>query len=87
MSDTETADARPVLMSRFIAERLGIRDRWTVVSSMIYEGGSRGSSGIAYVTEAELLAAGASRVEWGEPDENGGWYVPTLYSNPLEPLP
>jgi hypothetical protein len=67
--------SRPVLMSKIIAERLNVLDRWRVVNPTMGEGGS----GVADVTEAELIAYGASRVEWGEPDEHG-WFTPTLYS-------
>jgi hypothetical protein len=42
-------------------------------------------SGIVHLTEAELLASGASRVDWGQPDKHG-WYTPTLFSQP-EPTP
>jgi hypothetical protein len=35
---------------------------------------------LVLMSEALALELGASRVEWGEPDEHG-WYTPTLYSD------
>jgi len=70
-------DARPVLMSITLIESLGLMDRANGLSAL---------NGIVYLTEDELLAFGASRVEWGEPDEHG-WYTPTLYSGSAERLP
>lgn len=78
-----TIGSRPVLMSHQIAERLGVLDRWQVVDPHTYEGGS----GVASVAEAELLATGASRVEWHAPDGHG-WYTPSVYvENKLAQLP
>jgi hypothetical protein len=66
-------EARPVVMSIDLADQLGLTDRLN---------GRNRTSGIVWLTEAELLTLGASRVEWGEPDRNG-WYEPTLYSEPF----
>jgi hypothetical protein len=63
-------EPRPVLISVDLARELDLMDRIIGVDAL---------TGIVHLTEAELLAFGASRVEWNEPDEHG-WYMPTLYS-------
>lgn len=70
-------EARPILMSIGLAEALGLMDRMN---------GMDATTGIVRLTEAEILAFGVDRVEWGEPDSHG-WYTPTLFSKPLAPLP
>jgi len=62
---------RPVLFSIELAEALGIGDRLTSRSV-------NPPTGVALVTEEELLSFGADRVEWGEPDMFGR-YTPMLY--------
>jgi hypothetical protein len=62
---------RPVLFSIELAETLGLGDRLT-------QRQANPPVGVALVTEDELLSFGASRVEWGTPDELGR-YAPTLY--------
>jgi len=70
--------SRPVLMSRLIAEHLKVIDRWTVVDPNGYEGGT----GVASMSEDDFRAAGASAVDWGEPDSNGR-YTPTVYTQSI----
>ena len=69
-------EARPVLMSLDLAASLMLTGRVNGVDDR---------TGIVYLTEGELLAFGAERVEWGEPDAHG-WYTPTLYSTKAQAL-
>lgn len=64
-----TDDRRPVLFSLPLADELGLQERLYEVTE---------TTGVAKVTEAELLAYGADRIEWNEPDARGR-YTPTLY--------
>ena len=66
-----------MLMSIDLARALGLMDRMN---------GMDDRNGVVYLTEAELLAFGAYRVEWGKPDEHG-WYTPTLYAGMNPDLP
>jgi hypothetical protein len=71
------SEARPVLISLDLARELHLMDRIN---------GMDDRSGIVHLTEAELLASGASRVDWGQPDKHG-WYTPTLFSQPTKETP
>ena len=70
-------DARPILIALDLADALGLRDRVTDADER---------TGVVRMTEGELLAVGADRVEWGEPDERGR-YTPTLYRNAPVAIP
>ena len=64
-----TDEPRPVLFSLELADELGLHERLYEVTE---------TTGVAKVTEAELLAYGADRLDWGAPDARGR-YTPTLY--------
>jgi hypothetical protein len=77
MTETDVNEARPVHMTLGLANVFGLTDRLNGVDA---------STGVVWMTEAELLSLGSDWVVWGEPDEHG-WYIPTLHSKPAEPYP
>lgn len=74
-----TVIARPVLFSSEFAEFLGLSNR-------AYGEDVAHRTCVVDMTEDEILAMGASKVEWGKPDAHGR-YTPTLYSKAPEVWP